>query len=317
MKTPDLLILSLLFITVFNSCQSAQEKAKEDMMNRIDSAWILLEESAKQPDKDLEIPMGFVLGCSHNEFRTHCDSLIKMNGGHKERIFYYIKTTVFGNVEREIRTDDLLIGNNETETSPKTDIKFYFDEFRKDNKSNGGWERLRDSISNMFDDSWYSVDFDLNAVENVSSTLHLKKYYKYWVRDNIAVEFSYDGYARTLGLAFFNMPQYGVQSFKNKINSSLEIKENIRKETKQDAKASKIINNAFTGSVWQVKKYIKAKLKDPDSYESIEWSKVIQDGQNYKVRHKYRAKNSFGGFVVEEWMFTLDENGNVINAIKM
>lgn len=36
-------------------------------------------------------------------------------------------------------------------------------------------------------------------------------------------------------------------------------------------------------------------LKNPDSYQGIDWSPVESLGNNYAVRHKYRAKNSFGG----------------------
>jgi len=32
----------------------------------------------------------------------------------------------------------------------------------------------------------------------------------------------------------------------------------------------------------------------------------------YWVRHKYRAKNSFGGYVIENKIFYLDEQGNVV-----
>ena len=53
-------------------------------------------------------------------------------------------------------------------------------------------------------------------------------------------------------------------------------------------------------------------LKDPDSYESIEWGPSGKyDDETYYMWHKYRAKNSFGGYVIEEKMFLLDADGNV------
>lgn len=80
---------------------------------------------------------------------------------------------------------------------------------------------------------------------------------------------------------------------------------------------SKVQNSEWDASVHQVKHYLKNYyLKDPDSYESIEWSKVneMSGSSDYKywVRHKYRAKNSFGGYVIENKIFYLDEQGNVV-----
>lgn len=71
-------------------------------------------------------------------------------------------------------------------------------------------------------------------------------------------------------------------------------------------------NNSGDSSVYQVVDYLKRNLKDPDSYQPIEWSKVVKISEyEYRVRHKYRAKNSFGGYVIEEKIFSLDEKGNI------
>jgi len=80
-----------------------------------------------------------------------------------------------------------------------------------------------------------------------------------------------------------------------------------------------VSNSAFDASVYQVERYLKREyLKDPDSYEGIEWSKVQKDNSNslyrYYVRHKYRAKNGFGGYAVEEKVFYLDQSGNVVSV---
>lgn len=84
-------------------------------------------------------------------------------------------------------------------------------------------------------------------------------------------------------------------------------------------KTETVSNSSYDGSVYQVERYLKREyLKDPDSYEGIEWSKVQIDNSNslykYYVRHKYRAKNSFGGYVVEEKIFYLDQSGNVVSV---
>ena len=62
-----------------------------------------------------------------------------------------------------------------------------------------------------------------------------------------------------------------------------------------------VSNSAWDGSVFKVEEFLKNQyLKDPDSYKGIEWSKVeiFPDNPKYKymVRHKFRAKNGFGGY---------------------
>lgn len=73
-------------------------------------------------------------------------------------------------------------------------------------------------------------------------------------------------------------------------------------------------NSGWDGSVKQVKDYLKSTLRDPDSYESIEWSEVKEKSDGYYVRHKYRAKNGFGGYVVANQLFHLDFSGNVVDV---
>ncbi len=75
-----------------------------------------------------------------------------------------------------------------------------------------------------------------------------------------------------------------------------------------------IKNNKWNGGVKQVEDYLEQTLRDPDSYESIEWSEVKQKDDGYYVRHKYRAKNGFGGYVVTNQLFHLDFSGNVVDV---
>lgn len=83
-----------------------------------------------------------------------------------------------------------------------------------------------------------------------------------------------------------------------------------------------IVNNAIDASVYQVQDYLKnTYLNDPDSYEPISWSAVIKLNDNkqegypaYQVRHKFRAKNEYGGYVTEEKIFKLDYKGNVVDV---
>ena len=96
-----------------------------------------------------------------------------------------------------------------------------------------------------------------------------------------------------------------------------EIK-NANVDNETPTKTQEIVyNSPWDGSVAQVESWLRKNLKDPDSYKGIEWSPVAKvDNQTFKymVRHKYRAKNSFGGYVVENKTFFLDANGNVMSA---
>jgi hypothetical protein len=60
---------------------------------------------------------------------------------------------------------------------------------------------------------------------------------------------------------------------------------------------------------------IKNLLKDPDSYDSIGWSKVetLPSG-DYFVTHQFRAKNSFGGYNIETYEFTYTADGTIIHS---
>lgn len=73
-------------------------------------------------------------------------------------------------------------------------------------------------------------------------------------------------------------------------------------------------NSPWDASVRQVKDWLQSNLKDPRSLEYIEWSPVTDYGDNFLVRVKYRAKNSFGGYVVSNQLFTLDKSGKVLNV---
>ena len=77
---------------------------------------------------------------------------------------------------------------------------------------------------------------------------------------------------------------------------------------------AEVENSAWDGSVSQVKTYLKENLKDPKSIEYIEWSKVFSEGKYYLVRCKYRAKNSFGGYVLENQIFFINKYSEKVKS---
>jgi len=88
--------------------------------------------------------------------------------------------------------------------------------------------------------------------------------------------------------------------------------------TSPDESQEVVSNSSFDASVSEVEEYLKDNLKDPGSYDPIEWSEVHKSsgelGYQYYVRHKYRSKNSFGGYVIANQIFFLDGDGRVVNV---
>lgn len=91
-------------------------------------------------------------------------------------------------------------------------------------------------------------------------------------------------------------------------------------ESAQPAKPREVVwQSEWDGSVYQVVAYLKETLKDPKSYDGIDWSPLakLETGEyKYSIRHKYRAKNSFGGYVIENHVFFLDKDGTVKKVMK-
>lgn len=74
-------------------------------------------------------------------------------------------------------------------------------------------------------------------------------------------------------------------------------------------------NSPWDGSVHAVERFLKSGyLKDPDSFQAIEWGKVVKGCGDYVVSVKYRARNSFGGYAVEARTFTLNADGVVTGS---
>lgn len=76
------------------------------------------------------------------------------------------------------------------------------------------------------------------------------------------------------------------------------------------------IENQFSGwdgSHRHLERSVKASLKDPDSYQHIE-TRYKDNGDSISVFMNYRAKNSFGGYVVNTVVAKYDLSGNLLEA---
>ncbi len=94
----------------------------------------------------------------------------------------------------------------------------------------------------------------------------------------------------------------------------------VNKNTPEEPKVIKapeeiVHKNSIDGSVEQVEDYLRANLNDAESYKPVSWSKVFKnegDIMRYYVRHSYRAKNGFGGYILKDQMFYMDSIGCVV-----
>jgi hypothetical protein len=119
-------------------------------------------------------------------------------------------------------------------------------------------------------------------------------------------------------ITFLTSPKSGVDC----VPLPGSIRKTDKKKARRSAKSrssqsssTKVAKSPVDGSVWQVKRYLKKNLKDPKSFDAIFWGQVASrsDG-GYQVRCKYRAKNSFGGYIIEDQVFFMNSEGNVINV---
>lgn len=147
-------------------------------------------------------------------------------------------------------------------------------------------------------------DYKYNDLPDASISWHKHV----WVKDNLVITIQYRNGESFLPI----MIEFENRPVTAKIE---EAKRNKFEESITPAPAVEVKNSLYDGSVKQVKEYLKYNyLRDPESYESIEWSEVKEKADGYYVRHKYRARNGFGGHVVANQLFHLDFSGNVVDV---
>ena len=64
-----------------------------------------------------------------------------------------------------------------------------------------------------------------------------------------------------------------------------------------------------------VEKYIKDNMNDPDSYEHVKTT-YLETPNYLVVTTKYRGKNKFGGLVLQESMFKVNYEGQVLEVLQ-
>ncbi len=123
----------------------------------------------------------------------------------------------------------------------------------------------------------------------------------------IGVVFSIVGVVIVYGISYFISYRIDEGKKEDKAKAERIAKYRANKETS-------VTNSGWDGSVSQVKSWLKSNVKDPSSLDFIEWSEVERISSGYRVRVKYRAKNSFGALVIENKIFYMNSDGSVTRS---
>lgn len=235
-----------------------------------------------------ELPLNFEFGMTRDEVNKHLEKLVKKGVISKKGDKYYDYDFVLESgqkVETYIETsfyEDRLYDLYFSLYGLKFDYELIaaIDE-EITNKVDSTYERI----------SYYMLDYD-------DSKMWIIK----WFKEN---QYIYLRNAAGTDIHFVNAP---IEKIADETRNQ-KLLERAKMKVGTEVK-----NSSLDGSVSQVVKYLKNNLKDPDSYESIEWGNVTETDNGYIVRHKYRAKNSFGGYVIEHQIFNIDWQGNITSV---
>lgn len=235
-----------------------------------------------------ELPLNFKFGMTRDEVNKHLEKLVK-------------KGVISKKGDKHYDYDYVLKSGQKIETSIRT--SFYED-------------RLYDLWFELYGlkfDYEFIAAIDEEITNKVDSTYERISHYMLdhddskmwiirWYKEN---QYIYLRNAHGTDIHFVNAP---IEKIADETRNQ-KLLEKARMKAGTEVK-----NSSWDGSVSQVVKYLKNNLKDPNSYESIEWGNVTETDNGYIVRHKYRAKNSFGGYVIEHQIFHIDWQGNITSV---
>ena len=272
----------------FSSCKSDYEKYQE-MMNK----------ASNSPVTELESPDGFRFDMTESEFyeifakrKSHfTDSLTRFRYG-----------PLIATYDWPLGTEHYAVGSTCSKNFHENKLCSYEIEING-RIVNGKFVWLSESDINAINDyykAFLEKDYTLDSLN-----LEIGKSYVY-TKDNMAI---------TIHKVSDNSHAIKVKYENRPVTASVEREvEKLLNEEMLEESSVEVKNNKWNGGVKQVEDYLERTLREPDSYESIEWSEVKRKDDGYYVRHKYRAKNGFGGYVITNQLFHLDFNGNVVDV---
>ena len=280
-----------LVLAILSSCSNSEDKGD------INQCFNVLRSAELCEQIENEIPCGLKFGMTHEEMDSCLDRLSKdpNNGIHKVGSYYHYMFKANNN-----KYECMILGFPFGKNVRINDYSFVFD--NSELHFSGNVDELFKNMKEEYKD----LDFAFCEVGD-GEKVHDKVYC--WGYQNLAIILT-DNVSLTLH--FYNAPVEKPTSTLDFISRfAKDVGNSLKQDDIQKKQIGKITNSPFDGSVHQVKKYLKTSLKDPDSYESISWGKLQKNSNGYSVYHKYRAKNSFGGFVVEEHIFNISEDGTI------
>lgn len=268
----------------------------EELNKNFDQVRAATSEGAKSSVEIIDLPLGLKIGMTPNQVDSVISPLVEAGELRNWNTNSYFFNFHVGSVSYDA---SLEYGFN--------DNQLYILQISSTHSANVNaqtFEQVRAALSSEYN-SWKKIDYLLSGTADDSTNIWTD-----WFNKNMEIQLAYR--FGSIDITYSNLPVTEALS-EAKLN---QMREEVRAEAAAGP-AAKVENSSWDGSVRQVEKYLKNSLKDPKSYESIEWSEVQKDGSNYKVRHKYRAKNSFGGYVVSNQIFVLNRQGEVINVIDL
>lgn len=286
--------LIIIPITMLFSC-SGKDNSNEMNKEKSNIATLAAEVSSGRVS---ELPLGFKFGMTSEEVN---DLVKKLEKEHTIRTIYkgekfeYIRTTKSG-VKVEYWLEFSYYEN-----------ELYCLTLSVMSQDMNVFNAINEDINSTLDSSFVNIntwdEYDIDG-----------KVYRYcfnkWFKENQIV---FLRYAIGCDVTYTNAPVDKIISDKRLQQAVNEARERLN-NNEESVGTADVQNSSWDGSVYQVKKYLKNNLNDYKSYESIEWSEVEKTSTGYLVRHKFRAKNGFGGYIIENKIFYLDSNGIVTNV---
>lgn len=291
-------IIAFIACTILSGCRNASknsiqletpESPKKVLNDFIDA-------TETKPEAVSDLIDGFSFDMSEKQYQVHLSKLKKLKGNHVNLDIdgisyyaYYSKPSFFDNKIYELNIQLFYKGSIQNHVTKED-----FDSLAAYFKSIYG----SDSLNYIYTDKPMS-DYP---------THHWRKGNLYFKLYMVLI----GDYLNSIALEYRNGPAY--RAVVKGIQKRDKERHDRREEAIMAAGAVSVTNSSYDASVTQVIDYLKKNLKDPKSYEGIEWSKVKEETYGYSVYHKYRAKNSFGGYVVESQVFHIDFSGNIIKV---
>lgn len=283
--------LLLLFISLFvlSACTQKYESARYNA---------IMDKAEKSPITELETPDGFRFDMTESEFD---ETFVQRESHFTDSLTRFRYGPLIATYDWPLGTEHYAVGSTYSKKFHENKLCGYEIEING-RIVNGKFVWLSESDINAIND-YYKAFLEKDHTFD-SLNLEIGQTYVF-TKSNMAITIHKVSDRHAIKVKYENRP------ITAKIEREVEalLNEEMLEESSVEVK-----NNKWNGGVKQVEDYLERTLRDPDSYESIEWSEVKEKADGYYVRHKYRAKNGFGGYVVANQLFHLDFSGKVINV---